>query len=224
MTTDESVPIGEVDSLPVTVIGCRPFDSDLGGMTYLTFVDAAGTRLFWRASGKFEIPVGREVVLSGSVTERKNDGSFRLTRCTVDGQSAGVLAGLVTPEPLPQFATAPQAEPTAPFDGGLGVAWGAVDRGMSAVARVLFVLLGLSVLLPFIGMLIAAIVIPTLIVVAIVLAVRRSRRTGTIQYGNRLVSQNFTWTLISLGIAVVCLILQIAFLIFLSAIGGGIGV
>lgn len=65
--------------------------------------------------------------------------------------------------------------------------------------------------------------IPTLIVVVIVLAVRRSRRAGTVQYGNRLVSQNLTWTLISLGIAVVCLILQVAFLAFLSAIGGGIG-
>lgn len=216
--------MSSVEELPVKIIGCKSFDSEHGGMTYLTFADESGTRLVWRATGLFDMPVGEHVTLSGSIVNQGDDNSLQLTRCTVDGQSAGVLAGLVNPEPLPQFASARQTEPTAPVEGSLGVAWGAVDRGMSAIARILFVLLGLSVLLPFIGLIIAAIVIPTLIVVAIVLAVRRSRRTGTIQYGNRLVSQNLTWTLISLGIAVTCLILQVAFLAFLSAIGGGMGV
>ena len=213
-----------VNELPVKIIGCKSFDSEHGGMTYLTFVDESGARLFWRATGLFNMPIGKQVTLSGSIMNQSDDGSLQLTRCTVDGQSAGVLAGIVSPEPLSQFATAPPVEPTAPVEGNLGVAWGAVDRGMSAIARILFVLLGLSVLLPFIGLILAAIVIPTLIVVAIVLAVRRSRRAGTIQYGNRLVSQNLTWTLISLVIAVTCLILQVAFLAFLSAIGGGMGV
>lgn len=221
MSSAGDAPLTEVDELPVRVIRCRAVDSDLGGMTYVDFADDSGTRLTWRASGKFDIPTGGYVTLSGTVVERRSDGTVKLTRCTVDGQSAGVLADLVNPEPAPRLGSAPEAEPTAPIDGSLGVAWRAVDRGMCAVARVLFVLLGLSVLLPFIGIIIAAIVIPTLIVVTIVLAVRRSRRSGTVQYGNSLVSQSLTWTLISLGIAVVCLVLQIGFLTLLSAITGG---
>lgn len=141
-----------VDELPVKIIGCKSFDSEHGGMTYLTFVDESGARLFWRATGLFDMPVGKQVTLSGSIMNQGDDGSLQLTRCTVDGRSAGVLAGLVNPEPMPQFATAPQTEPTTPVEGSLGVAWGAVDRGMSAIARILFVLLGLSVLLPFIGL------------------------------------------------------------------------
>ena len=190
----------------------------------LSFVDETGTHLFWRATGRFDLPIGQQVSLSGSIMDQRDNESLQLTRCTVDGQSAGVLAGLATPEPVPKFAAGPQTEPTAPVEGNLGVAWGAVDRGMSAIARILLVLLGISVLLPFIGLILAAIVIPTLIVVAIVLAVRYSRRTGAMQYGDSLVSQNLTWTLISLVIAVTCLILQVAFLAFLSAIGGGMGV
>lgn len=123
--------------------------------------------------------------------KRRSDGTVKLTRCTVDRQSAGVLAGLVSPEPTPRLGSAPEAEPAAPIDGSLGVAWEAVDRGMSAVARVLFVLLGLSVLLPFIGIIIADIVIPTLIVVTIVLAARW-RKTSTDREGRGMHTRSAT--------------------------------
>ena len=123
--------------------------------------------------------------------KRRSDGTVKLTRCTVDRQSAGVLTGLVSPGPTPRLGSAPEAEPTAPIDGSLGVAWEAVDRGMSAVARVLFVLLGLSVLLPFIGIMIADIVIPTLIVVTIALAVRW-RKTSTVREGRGMHTRSAT--------------------------------
>ncbi|TDT29829.1 hypothetical protein CLV29_2848 [Naumannella halotolerans] len=82
-------------------------------------------------------------------------------------------------------------------------------------------ILGLSCLIPFIGMLIGVIAIPTMIIAAIVLLVRKAGRAGSVQYGDSIVSQNLTWVLISLGIAVVCLAIQVGFLFFLSAAAGG---
>lgn len=212
-----------VENVAVKVIGCKPYDSDFGGVTYLNFVDSKQNHYFWRASGKIEIPIHSKVSLSGSVLERKENGSLTLTRCTINGAPAGALASKSSAEPQSPHAaaSAAMAEPSQPFEGNLGGAWGVADRGLSAVARVGFVILGLSCLIPFIGMLIGAIAIPTLVVTAIVLFIRRSARAGTIQYGNSIVSKNLLWVLISLAVSTVCLALQLGFLGFLSAIAGG---
>lgn len=226
MSSTDDVLLNGLGELPVKVIGCKVVDSAYGGMTYMNFVALSGERYFWRASGMFEIAVGSEVLLSGEIddsTGAQNDpGSTRLTRCTVNGHSSSVLEVLYPPVlERSHGADEPLTEPSSPFHGRIGTAWGAMDRGMSAVSRVLMVLLGLSVLIPFIGMLIGAVVIPVLIILAIVLAVRRARRAETVQYGNGIVTQNLVWTLVSLGIAVVCLVMQVGFLIFVSAVAGG---
>lgn len=75
----------------------------------------------------------------------------------------------------------------------------------------------MSVIIPFAGKVVGSIVIPVLSIVAVVLVVRRA---GTVQYGNSIVVQNPLWTLISLGIAIACFIMQIVFLVFFFALGG----
>lgn len=213
-----------IENRPVVVIGCKSFDSDLGGMTYLTFADTQNTRYFWRASGKFDVQVGSAVTLGGTITETRDDGSIALTRCTLDGRGAGALSGHLSPERPASNAVEPSypnLEPSQPSDGDLGAAWGAADRGSSKIARVLLVILGFSCIIPFIGLLIGAIAIPLLIITAIVLLIRRAARSGSVQYGDSIVRQNLTWALISLGIAVVSLSIQIGFLVFLSAVVGG---
>lgn len=209
-----------IENLPVKVISCKVFDTELGGRTYINFVGTQGTRFFWRASGKLDIPVNSHVSLTGSIVEHREDGSIVLTHCALDGRTPINLPKLPSTPPHAGVPGVP-VEPSQPFEGTLGTAWGVVDRGMSTLARVLLVILGLSCLIPFIGMLIGVIAIPTMIIAAIVLLVRKAGRAGSVQYGDSIVSQNLTWVLISLGIAVVCLAIQVGFLFFLSAAAGG---
>lgn len=212
-----------IENVAVKVVGCKSYESDFGGYTYLNFVDAKNNHYFWRATGRIELPIHAELILSGKVLERQANGSITLTRCTVNGSGAGALASnSIEDQQSPHTASsvAPE-EPNQPFEGYLGAVWGVADRGLSAVARMGLVILGLSCLLPFIGILIGAITVPALVVTAVVLLIRRSARAGTVQYGNRIVSKNLLWVLISLGIAIVCLAAQLGFLSFLSAIAGG---